>query len=317
MTNEYSLQDLFLNKHIGYKETFILIKGAFFGKDAFQRLKSMLTADNQNIFVPCLDCEREIPFSYKVARMSDENDVDPRNTSIILGWERSSVCNDLCIGFKIDGEESSFYHEKPTEFESFKPSDYLKYICYHFTCSKNPEHHYEMLLSIMVKDGSVTVTKIGQTPLPYQLISGPSAQYERLLEKFDAKQDFRNAKRAQSEGLYIGALIYLRRVFEKMIDYANKEAGNEGHEGDKMEDRIRLAKAYIEPRVYSKMNGLWQLVSENIHNRDEKRAEEDYRHVEALLTFQLHFMKTEKEKDRMLEEAFAIIDKDQRERKKR
>lgn len=49
--------------------------------------------------------------------------------------------------------------------------------------------------------------------------------YDKIIENFDAKEDYKKAIRNHTNGDNIGAYVYLRRVIEKYINYIFK--GNE------------------------------------------------------------------------------------------
>jgi hypothetical protein len=143
------------------------------------------------------------------------------------------------------------------------------------------------LRGIPLPTGAVEFVKVGQYPAPEIRIPKP-------LEKALGPHGFfyRRALTSRHQGYGIGAVAYLRRIVEDTIDtllgllrdVLTLEAGNEervrrldeAREGHVFDDKVKLAKEIIPPRLYSDgMNPfglLHDLFSEGLHRRPEEQT---------------------------------------------
>ena len=311
MASEYSLSDLFLKAPIGFTEEFVLLQDCVFLRDAFNRLRNMLVAPNCRITAPCLSCKKEFPFNYKVIECKADHFSLP-STVVYYAYYFANTGKTVYCGFSLDGSENPCIIDAPL-VSKFKLQHGIKYVLYDFECAGDENHHYEMLLRIDFANGRVTITKIGQHPLPYVLNSGNTSECDRILEKIGAKVDYRSASKCFYDGMYVGAFTYLRRVFERLIDYL---AGPEGTDTKNMADRVKQAEDRIDPEIYDHFHPAYKMISEHVHQKSEEECRSNFGMLKALIDEQLSYMKTEAERAASRKLAKQQIDKFLKEKNK-
>jgi hypothetical protein len=162
-------------------------------------------------------------------------------------------------------EEYEDYHRSSHESNVF---------CVSFACTRNESHN--MYFYFMVHDSLTadhdTVTKIGQYPSLADLNSDEIKKYRRILG--DKYKEFSKAVKLASHGVGIGSFVYLRRIFENLIEEAHQEAikTNSWNEYDyqksRMDEKIRLLKDYL-PEFLVKNQILYSILSKGIHELSE------------------------------------------------
>lgn len=136
------------------------------------------------------------------------------------------------------------------------------------TCLRNATHSYVYLFHF---DGERLV-KYGQLPSLEDVAGAEIRRYEKVLPK----GSFAELKRAgglASHGIGIGAFVYLRRIFERLIfDHheALKAEGNgvDGFEGLHMDGKI-AALAAVLPAALVENKATYGILSKGLHQLDE------------------------------------------------
>ena len=158
------------------------------------------------------------------------------------------------------------------------------------------KHHLDF---IVVTDGNV-MRKIGQYPSFIDLSSYELKEYQKSMSKQDEKE-FKSAEMLYSMGMGIGAFAYLRRIFERIIAEAEKMAidNKEFNESDfancHIKEKVKKLKQYL-PKSMSDNTSFYKVVSEGIHNFNDKECIENY---ETLKHFIVTFFR---EKDNLRRE---------------
>lgn len=137
------------------------------------------------------------------------------------------------------------------------------------TCVRNDLHkiHYYILRSGM------TVQKIGQFPSVADISNDEVAQYRKGMTEEDARE-FHKAIGLAAHGVGVGSFVYLRRVFERLINgrYEEfKEAEgwkDEDFFGLKMSDRVKMLKDHL-PEFLVENAKIYSILSTGIHDLDE------------------------------------------------
>lgn len=172
--------------------------------------------------------------------------------------------------------------------------DETRILTFKFTCLM--KHHLDF---IVVTDGNV-MRKIGQYPSFIDLSSYELKEYQKSMSKQDEK-DFKSAEILYSMGMGIGAFAYLRRIFERIIAEAEKMAidNKEFNESDfancHIKEKVKKLKQYL-PKSMSDNTSFYKVVSEGIHNFNDKECIENY---ETLKHFIVTFFR---EKDNLRRE---------------
>lgn len=143
------------------------------------------------------------------------------------------------------------------------------YYTFTFYCSRNDNHK----LIFYFRLHNDTITKIGQYPSLADLATIEIQKYRKVLGD-ELYREFNRAIGLVSHGVGIGAFVYLRRIFERLIEDAHqKSMPTEGWEEEKyqqsrMDDKIVLLKNSL-PGFLVENRTLYSILSKGLHELDE------------------------------------------------
>ena len=178
------------------------------------------------------------------------------------------------------------------------------FIDYSFNCTNDSKHLYKMILAVKIDNEKLRIRKIGQYPENTVLGKYKSADFEKILKRFnDSFVDYQNAEKSNKYNLFAGAYDYLRRVYEKMIKYYLKEDNLEELSFSRAEDKINSVKHHFEPRIQQYLNQLYSALSFGVHTLDEETCKEHYDNLKAIIDVQLQFEKSRDEVNNQLDES--------------
>jgi hypothetical protein len=138
-----------------------------------------------------------------------------------------------------------------------------------FACSRNPKHHLLRFFFLVDDD---QIQKIGQSPSLADLGRPDLDKYRNLL-----KADYKELTKAvglAAHGVGAGALVYLRRIFERLIAAtADKMAHTSGWDEDgfraaRMEEKILSLSDQLPPFLVDNRS-IYGIMSSGIHNLTE------------------------------------------------
>jgi len=138
-----------------------------------------------------------------------------------------------------------------------------------FNCSRNANHKLIFYFRLHNRN----FMKIGQYPTIADLSTIEVQKYRKVLGE-ELYKEFTRAIGLVSHGVGIGAFVYLRRIFEHLIEEAHqKNAATEGWDEDaykksRMDDKIELLKASL-PDFLVRNRTLYSILSKGIHELDE------------------------------------------------
>jgi|SRR5947209_7092732 len=145
---------------------------------------------------------------------------------------------------------------------------------FHITlvCQRNRSH----VLLFIFKVSKGLISKIGQYPSIADLYSGELNKYRRILgdEKY---REFSRAVGLVSHGVGIGAFVYLRRIFEGLIEEAHEkpksvpEWDEDQYLRSRMDEKILLLQDYL-PTFLVENRGLYSIMSVGIHSLTESQC---------------------------------------------
>lgn len=135
-------------------------------------------------------------------------------------------------------------------------------------------------------DSDDRLTKIGQTPSVADLSFGELRAIDRSLDKED-RTELGKAIGLSAHDTAIGAFVYLRRVFERMIQRAHErqsEVGNavKGFETMRMEDRIAALKDELPEKVVEN-SAVFSVLSVGLHELTEEQCAKHFPVMKAVL----------------------------------
>jgi len=148
-----------------------------------------------------------------------------------------------------------------------------------FGCSRDRDHE----LIFIFYFGEEKFQKIGQIPSIADLQKAEIQKYHIILgdEKY---REFSRAIGLVAHGVGIGSFVYLRRIFESLIEEAHEIASGQsdwdedGYSDSRMEEKITKLKDYL-PEFLVKNRKIYSILSKGIHELSE---EECLTHFEAL-----------------------------------
>jgi hypothetical protein len=121
---------------------------------------------------------------------------------------------------------------------------------------------------------TVEVTKIGQYPSLADLATYEKNKYRKIL-KGDDYREFNRAIGLSAHGVGIGAFVYLRRIFERLIGEAHQQAQTEqgwdetAYSQGKMDEKIDLLKNLLPPFLVEHKR-FYGILSKGIHELSEE-----------------------------------------------
>ncbi|MEK5378087.1 hypothetical protein [Paenibacillus sp. FSL P2-0173] len=147
-----------------------------------------------------------------------------------------------------------------------------KIVTKEFRCTR-----YSHRIVFFYKIMNMKITKIGQTPSTADLSNNSIKIYRKLLGK-EGYKEFNRAIGLSSHGIGIGSFVYLRRIFERLIEEAHQEAvfedsnwNEERYIRSRMQDKISILKDYL-PTFLVNTKGLYSILSKGIHELSEEEC---------------------------------------------
>src|SRR3989344_5296171 len=139
-------------------------------------------------------------------------------------------------------------------------------------CAHNNSHHYRSYY-FTAKDSNV-FQKVGQFPSVADFQIPQAGKYRKILGE-DQYKEFIRGIGVAAHGVGIGSFVYLRRVFENLIEEAytkaqaeNKEFKKGEYQKAKMDEKIKMVKNYL-PEFLVENRSLYAILSKGIHDLSE------------------------------------------------
>lgn len=185
----------------------------------------------------------------------------------------------------------------------------LRYFSSEFYCARDQSHI--MIYHFKVQD--FCLTKIGQNPSLADISSAHLQKYRKVLK--DAKfKELNRGVGLVTHGVGIGAFVYLRRIFEGLLDEARVEAAKEpSWDNDtfvkaRVDEKITLLRNYL-PRFLVENTSLYPILSKGIHELSEEECLEHFDVVEKSIELILDEKINEQEKEKKTKEVSNSLNK--------
>ena len=139
-----------------------------------------------------------------------------------------------------------------------------------FICSREHDHWFYFYFRLQAE----SLTKVGQSPSMADIEQGQIRNYRSVLDK-DHYQELNRAIGLASHGVGIGSYVYLRRIFERLVEEAHaKASGEAGWDEDaytksRMDEKIALLKSHL-PEFLVAQRSLYGILSKGVHSLDEE-----------------------------------------------
>lgn len=200
--------------------------------------------------------------------------------------------------------------EEPwTWIQSFFREDVsVMVFCFH--CAMDDTHRINY---VVLTEGN-TMIKIGQHPSFADLSSPELKKYRKVMSDDDEKE-LRRANGLYSAGIGIGSLVYLRRIFERMIDRASKKAINDGeitsdqYENARVNERIKMLSNYL-PKVLVDNKVSYGIISKGIHELSEEECIEYFPVIRSFIMMilrHLEKMREDEEEEKRISASLSKI----------
>ena len=150
--------------------------------------------------------------------------------------------------------------------------DAVRIIIFSFACTMDNKHH----LDYIVKTEGNEMMKIGQFPSVADLSFPMLDEYKKDIDD-QSRKELHRAIGLHAQGIGVGSYVYLRRVFERILEAAKVEAESEGivdiseYDSMKVSERIKLLKDYL-PDMISSNPKIYGIVSKGIHEMSEEEC---------------------------------------------
>jgi hypothetical protein len=141
-----------------------------------------------------------------------------------------------------------------------------------FSCSRSQNH--TIYFCTRVLDNKII--KIGQHPSLVDFNTHDIKKYRKILSN-DKYKELNRAIGLFSHGIGIGSFVYLRRIFETLIEEAHTKAvqdilwNEEDYRHGKMDNKILLLASYL-PTFLVENRGIYSILSKGIHELSEQEC---------------------------------------------
>lgn len=138
-------------------------------------------------------------------------------------------------------------------------------------CLWNDKHH----MSFFIQFQQTTMQKIGQLPSFATIAQGENKEFRKLMTSQDAAE-FAKAIGLASHDTGIGAFIYVRRIFERVIrkcfdEHKDENGWTEEQYKARMDDRILFMASHLPPFIVENRK-LYGILSQAVHELDEDKC---------------------------------------------
>lgn len=238
----------------------------------------------KKVDIKCTECNKEYPFNilYNIKKYSYGRTIYSYQ-NLLGDWKPCEIDHVDFINGKI---------HVPEEDEGI--------ISYVFVCNMDSHHYQTMDLLYHLKNNVFEIRKIGQKPLNIDLKESFSGEYKKVLKQYDSFDDYRQYEQSESRGLFAGACTYLRRIFEKMVNYKIKNSQASKEEiiaAKKFDQKILLAKDQFDEDVRDILNNSYSLLSKGIHELNDEEIKKFHGLILEVINVQLESEKSKQQRD--------------------
>ena len=177
-----------------------------------------------------------------------------------------------------------------------------------FVCSRDNGHRAEFLF----RAHKGVLQKIGQSPSLADIATPDLRKYRPVLGQERFRELVRGVGLA-THGVGIGAFVYLRRVFEWLVEQARVAASTEPDWSDeafargRMEEKITLLANHL-PEFLVKNRGLYGILSVGVHTLSEKQCLEAFPAVKLAIELTLDDLLKNYERNQKLQAAAKSLE---------
>jgi hypothetical protein len=227
--------------------------------------------------------------------------------------ENPHILNDLKSLIKIDGfntfkgVESTFRLDNHLSLYDFNVStEQIAFNCQRYGNGFYVQIHYDKY-----KD---YIEKVGQYPSLADIQIAQIKQYSKVLDKQYMK-DFTKAIGLAANGVGTGSFVYLRRIFEYLVNEASKDAIAKGEIDAqqfitaKMDNKLKMLENHL-PDVLKENKPLYGILSKGIHELSEDDCLKYFsvvREVIELILDEREYLRQKEEKKKQAHKKLSSI----------
>ena len=181
-----------------------------------------------------------------------------------------------------------------------------------FECQRNNNHKYYFSFRIVNNE----ITKVGQYPSAASIEINNIKKYQKILSK--DYREFSKALGLFSHGVGVGSFVYLRRIFENLIEEMRMEASKESnwdeekYRSSRMDEKIMIL-SYKLPKILVDNRRLYSIVSKGIHELTEEECLSLFPNVklaiELILDEKIYLIEKQEKSDSVRSFISATIEK--------
>lgn len=209
----------------------------------------------------------ELPLYFEIKR--DDEAVDKKMCDLL---RHSGTIDAYCIWCEKDSvfDADEYYGYEYGSWDWLKKPG-QEFIRISYLCTRDGNHAY--FVYYLKKESSIL--KIGQYPSVADFQIPQAEKYRELLGEEKYKELTRGIGLA-ANGVGIGSFVYLRRIFEQLVEEAHTEASKKRFPETKyskarMDEKIMLLQDYL-PKFLVENRSLYSILSKGIHELDENEC---------------------------------------------
>lgn len=148
------------------------------------------------------------------------------------------------------------------------------YKMHYFNCARSKKHKLAFVLYISEEHS--TIQKVGQNPSVADLNMHDVKKYASVLSK-GYFNELKKAIGLAAHGVGVGSFVYLRRIFESLIEEAKAEAlkddsfDEQAFRTAKMNDKIKMLSGHL-PSFLIENHQLYGILSKGVHELSEQEC---------------------------------------------
>ncbi|WP_024834015.1 hypothetical protein [Ruminiclostridium josui] len=229
-----------------------------------------------------------------------------KNIGTFKSLVKSTVAYANYINAKSSTGSLSSFSKVDSEFETLNKTRYYRVS---FSCTRE----CGQLVDFYIQIYNDKLSKVGQYPSLYDLNKSSIRQYEKILSP-NYIDEFNKAISLASSGIGIGSFVYLRRIFESLIEEAHikaAEADNwqeDTYQKSTVDQKINIIKEHL-PAFLVENRIIYSVLSKGIHELSEKECLDNFEPLKLGIELILDERKELIERNRKIEEAKKSIQK--------
>ena len=179
----------------------------------------------------------------------------------------------------------------------------------HYHCARNYEHYF--CCTFQFRENGNKIIKMGQFPSKADIENTEYKKYSKILPK-EYLSDLKRALGLSSHGIGAGSFVYLRRVFEFLLQeaYEKAKADSKINENEystsRVVEKIKLVKDYL-PSFMSENTQTYGILSKGVHELTEDECLKHFELMKETIICILEEALEKKEKEERMKKLSTAI----------